>query len=58
MAEKRVTFKNDKGEQIVGILHDTGSEVATFKMHARSYTCSACPGLSRSFGDQQTKEMP
>ena len=29
MAEKRVTFKNDKREQIVGIIHDTGSEVAT-----------------------------
>ena len=28
MAEDRVTFKNDKGEQMVGILHDTGSEVA------------------------------
>ena len=28
MAEKRVTIENAKGEKMVGILHDTGSEVA------------------------------
>ena len=27
-AEKRVSFKNAKGEQIIGILGDTGSEVS------------------------------
>ena len=27
MAERRVTIKNVKGEQMVGILHDSGSEV-------------------------------
>lgn len=34
MTEKRVSMKNAKGEQMIGILHDTGSEVAVLILHA------------------------
>ena len=43
LAEKRVSFKNAKGEQIVGILVDTSSEVSPGQLQDRMFTfCCHC----------------
>ena len=48
MAEKRVTIENAKGEKMVGILHDTGSEVAILALHSMHTMHAQLPHLPQA----------